>query len=93
MDKEKQDCAADGEQRIIDYGKIHIIGSVRSGKTTLAKKLAKKTGIPHFELDNVVWERHQSGDRSVQKRNELNVSGRLCRETCGSWKVSIMNLG
>jgi adenylate kinase family enzyme len=43
--------------------KIHIIGSVGSGKTTLARALSKKYNIQFYELDNVVWERHQSGDR------------------------------
>ncbi|MEB1808342.1 MAG: AAA family ATPase [Bacillaceae bacterium] len=42
--------------------KIHIIGSVGSGKTTLARTLSKKFDIPFYELDNVVWERHPSGD-------------------------------
>ncbi|WP_440338356.1 shikimate kinase [Lysinibacillus sphaericus] len=34
--------------------KIHIIGSVGSGKTTLAKELSAKLNIPYYELDNVV---------------------------------------
>lgn len=42
--------------------KIHIIGSVGSGKTTLAKELSQKLDIPFYELDNVVWNRHESGD-------------------------------
>ncbi|WP_442600453.1 AAA family ATPase [Neobacillus sp. D3-1R] len=42
--------------------RIHIIGSVGSGKTTLAKTLSKKYNIKYYELDNVVWERHKSGD-------------------------------
>ncbi|ALC91774.1 DNA topology modulation protein FlaR [Bacillus sp. FJAT-18017] len=43
--------------------KIHIIGSVGSGKTTLAKKLSRKLNIPFYELDNVVHERSPAGDR------------------------------
>ncbi|QFT87548.1 topology modulation protein [Bacillus sp. THAF10] len=43
--------------------RIHIIGSVGSGKTTLARKLSTQYNIPYFELDNVVWERHPNGDR------------------------------
>ncbi|MRG85688.1 AAA family ATPase [Salinibacillus xinjiangensis] len=52
--------------------KIHIIGSVGSGKTTLAKKISNQYNIPFFELDNVVWERHASGDirRSEVARKE-----------------------
>jgi adenylate kinase family enzyme len=42
--------------------KIHIIGSVGSGKTTLAKEMSSKLQIPYYELDNVVWKRHKSGD-------------------------------
>ncbi|MEB6551329.1 AAA family ATPase [Heyndrickxia sporothermodurans] len=42
--------------------RIHIIGSVGSGKTTLARSLSKKLNIPFYELDNVVWIRTKSGD-------------------------------
>ena len=51
--------------------KIHIIGSVGSGKSTLAKKLSKDCNIPHYELDNVVWKRFQTGDirRSEKERD------------------------
>ncbi|WHY88952.1 AAA family ATPase [Neobacillus novalis] len=52
--------------------KIHIIGSVGSGKTTLARTLSAKLKVPHYELDNVVWKRCTSGDirRSDEERNE-----------------------
>lgn len=56
--------------------RIHIIGSVGSGKTTLARTLATKFNIPHFELDNVVWKRDRSGNdirdirRSDAERDE-----------------------
>lgn len=42
--------------------KIHIIGSVGSGKTTLARTLSSKLQIPYYELDNVVWKRSENGD-------------------------------
>lgn len=35
--------------------KLVIFGSVGSGKTTLAKKLSLKCGIPHFEGDQIAW--------------------------------------
>ncbi|MBC1728066.1 hypothetical protein IA614_01820 [Listeria seeligeri] len=40
--------------------KIRIIGSVGSGKTTLAKKLSEMKGISHFETDRIVWKREQT---------------------------------
>lgn len=52
--------------------KIHIIGSVGSGKTTLARSLSKMLQLSFHELDNVVWIRKQSGDirRTEQERQE-----------------------
>ncbi|MFA9559485.1 AAA family ATPase [Evansella sp. AB-rgal1] len=52
--------------------KVHIIGSVGSGKTTLAKELSSKLTIPHYELDNVIWIRDTSGEirRTEQEREE-----------------------
>lgn len=35
--------------------KILIFGSVASGKTTLAKKLSEKMGIPYYEGDCITW--------------------------------------
>ncbi|BAK16347.1 adenylate kinase [Solibacillus silvestris StLB046] len=54
------------------YKRIHIIGSVGSGKTTLAKEISSWLDIPYYELDNVVWIRLESGDirRTEQEREE-----------------------
>lgn len=48
--------------------RIHIIGSIGSGKTTLAKKLSNQLNIPHFELDNVVRKRFDTGDVKRTKK-------------------------
>lgn len=53
--------------------KIYIVGSVGSGKTTLAREVAKKLQIPHFETDNFVWARDPEGDI----RNEIEVRDQL----------------
>lgn len=52
--------------------KIHIIGSVGSGKTTLARTLSSKLNIPYYELDNVVWRRSENGDirNTPEERDE-----------------------
>lgn len=53
--------------------KIDIIGSVASGKTTLAKKIALKYQVPYYEKDNIVWERTVNGDkkRPQEERDAL----------------------
>ncbi|WP_239673406.1 DNA topology modulation protein FlaR [Mangrovibacillus cuniculi] len=49
---------------------IHIIGSVGSGKTTLARELAADLSIPNYEIDNFVWERNPYGDH---RRSDLEI--------------------
>jgi len=56
--------------------KIYIIGSVGSGKTTLARKVSAKLQVPHFETDNFVWTRHLKGDI----RNEIEVRDQLLQD-------------
>lgn len=59
--------------------KIYIIGSVGSGKTTLARKVSAKLQVPHFETDNFVWSRHPAGDR----RNEIDLRDQLLQDAIG----------
>ncbi|QVY62566.1 AAA family ATPase [Cytobacillus gottheilii] len=56
--------------------RIHIIGSIGSGKTTLAKALSVQLDIPYYELDNIVWKRLNTGDvkRTEQERDEYLCS-------------------
>ncbi len=53
--------------------KIDIIGSVASGKTTLAKKISMKYQVPYYEKDNIVWERTSAGDkkRTPEERDKI----------------------
>lgn len=53
--------------------KIYIVGSVGSGKTTLARKVAAELQVPHFETDNFVWNHQPTGD----VRNEMDVRNEL----------------
>jgi adenylate kinase family enzyme len=57
--------------------KIHIIGSVGSGKTTLAKKLSRQLNIPFYELDNVVRERSPAGDRRRSEAEAKDILGEI----------------
>lgn len=50
--------------------KLYIIGSVASGKTTLAKKLSKKLSIPWYELDSIV---HMNSDRGEIRRTPEQI--------------------
>lgn len=65
--------------------RIHIIGSVGSGKTTIAKQLSSKLKIPFFELDNIVWIRDKAGDiRRTEKEREKYLDTILQSE---SWII------
>ena len=55
-----------------DNKRIYIIGSVASGKTTLAKHLSKKLNIDYYSLDKVVW-----NDENNIKRNEKEIKKRF----------------
>ncbi|MDB5056129.1 MAG: hypothetical protein JWM44_4179 [Bacilli bacterium] len=61
---------------IMGIKKIHIIGSVGSGKTYLAKFLSKQLSLPYHQLDNVVWKRTTKDDNirnSVDERDRLLI--------------------
>ncbi|MET3193465.1 AAA family ATPase [Bacillus sp. OAE603] len=59
--------------------RIHIIGSVGSGKTTLAKNISNILSISYYELDNIVWKRTSNGDirNSMDDRDAIfqNIIG------------------
>ena len=53
--------------------KLDIIGSVASGKSTLARELSEKYQIPFYEKDNIVWRRTPDGDekRTSEERDRI----------------------
>ncbi|MDN4492537.1 AAA family ATPase [Ureibacillus aquaedulcis] len=67
------------------YKRIHIIGSVGSGKTTLAKEISKRLDIPYYELDNVVWIRDKSGDRRRTEHEREKYLNSIIQS--GSWII------
>lgn len=53
--------------------KILIVGSVASGKTTLAKRLSKQLHIPWFELDAIVHHRTSAGRYKRTAEEQMEV--------------------
>jgi adenylate kinase family enzyme len=51
--------------------KILIIGSVGSGKTTLAKKLSKKLEIPYYEIDSIVYNDTKKEKRLTPEQDNI----------------------
>lgn len=54
--------------------KILIVGCPVSGKTYLAKELAKHLNCPHKELDDIFWAKKFSKKASEKKRDEKRDS-------------------
>lgn len=48
--------------------KLYIVGPVASGKSTLARKISEKTGIPCYHLDEVVYEEDPTDSWGNRKR-------------------------
>src|ERR1044072_2709570 len=47
-------------QRVRDMGgssmaRIVVIGNAAGGKSTLARRLARRHGLPHVEVDTLLW--------------------------------------
>lgn len=67
---------------IKDSKKIYILGSVGSGKTTLAIKLSLKLGIPYYELDNVFWKYNVNGDILREDKERDEMFSDIINESC-----------
>ncbi|AZN42727.1 AAA family ATPase [Paenibacillus albus] len=63
--------------------KIRIVGGCGSGKTYIARQLAKRYGIPHVQTDNLVW------DRSDDTKYPEATRDRMLNEIVGqsSWII------
>lgn len=51
--------------------KILILGIVASGKTTLARRLSKESGISYYEIDSIVHDDENHRKRNVEEQREI----------------------
>lgn len=58
-------------------GRINVVGSSGSGKSTFAKALAEKLGVPYVELDEVHWKPNwtESTEEELSRNLEAALSG------------------
>lgn len=57
--------------------RISVVGTTGSGKTTLARAISRRLGIPHVELDALHWEPNwvEAPDTLFRERTERALSG------------------
>jgi len=63
--------------------KVLITGSVGSGKTTLAKRLAETIRVPWYELDQVVYHKTETGRYKRSAEEQFEVISDIDRK--GAW--------
>jgi adenylate kinase family enzyme len=51
--------------------RVFILGTVGSGKTSLARELSKKLNIKHYDLDDIFWTKRFNKKRDEKQRNKL----------------------
>ncbi|EGA90403.1 hypothetical protein GPDM_05231 [Planococcus donghaensis MPA1U2] len=71
--------------------KIYILGSVGSGKTTVARRLSVSLCIPHFETDNFVWHRQTEGD--IRNPESVRDAQFLAALEQPSWIIEGVHIG
>ena len=69
--------------------KILITGIVASGKTTLARELSAKYGIPHYEGDSIAW--GFPGEKRYKRTDEEQAAIIERINSCDDWIVEGTN--
>ena len=56
--------------------RIRIVGCSGSGKTYLAEKLSERYGVPHYDLDDLVWDNDagEYGVRTVPEKRDAMLA-------------------
>jgi len=51
--------------------RVVVLGTVGSGKTSLARELSKKLNIKHYDLDDIFWTKKFNEERGEKQRDKL----------------------
>lgn len=60
--------------KVVKMSRIIILGNAAGGKSTLARHLSKKRGVPHIEIDRLYWQADWSvAPREVDERQHAEI--------------------
>jgi len=59
--------------------RIFILGTVGSGKTSLARELSRKLNIEHYDLDDIFWTKKFNKKRNEKQRDKL-LKNIICKK-------------
>lgn len=54
--------------------RIYITGGSGVGKSTVAKDLAERLGLPFVELDPIMWTEEGTGKRAPERERKQNIA-------------------
>ena len=67
--------------------RVVVLGTSGAGKTTLARDLSRRIGVPHVELDAIHWKPNWTSTPAAQLIEEVRAALDAADAAAGGWTV------